>query len=78
VLFRQLEELRGKPRDQIRVALLYPMAKIARNLVFAGTWSNAENAPPVRLKLRSSTLALTFPSRLALLLFPMSPLLRLS
>src|SRR6516165_8296416 len=35
VLFRQLEELRGKPCDQIRVALLYPVPKMACNLVFA-------------------------------------------
>jgi hypothetical protein len=78
MLLRQLKELWGKSCNPIRVALLYPVPKIARNFVFACTRCDSENVPPVRLKLRSSTLALTFPSRLALLLFPMSPFLRLS
>jgi hypothetical protein len=78
VLFRQLKKLRGKPCDQIRVALFYPVPKMACNLVFGGTRNDTKNAPPVRLKLRSVTLALTFSSRLALLLFPASPVLPFS
>ena len=76
VLFRKLEKLRGKPCDQIRVALFYPVPKMARNFVFACTWRDAENAPPVRLKLRSVTLSI-FSSRLAFFLFP-TPLLHFS
>jgi hypothetical protein len=67
VFLRKLKELRGKSYYPIRVALFYPAPKIAHNFIFACTRCDAENTPPVRLKLRA-TLSLTVFSRLAPLL----------
>src|SRR5271166_5499679 len=68
VFFRKLKELRSKSYHPIRVALFYPAPKIAHYVVFVCTRCDAQNAPPVRLKLRLLlTLSSTFSLRLALL-----------
>src|SRR5207245_7408779 len=69
--FRQLKELRGKSYYAIRVVLLNPVPIAARNFVFACTRCNAENNPPICLKLRARlrTLSLALSLRLAFLLF---------
>src|SRR5262249_42068509 len=77
VLFRQPKELWGKSCYPIRVALFYSAPKVAHYVVFACTRCDAQNTPPVRLKLRLlPTLSLTSSLRLALLLPLRSSLLR--
>ena len=69
VLFRQPKELWGKSCYPIRVTLFYSAPKIPHYVVFACTRCDAQNTPPVRLKLRLLlTLSLTSSLRLALLL----------